>query len=49
MNQKVGEVGNVAVTNYGDNPYKKTCEAHFQQSWGGSSSIKRTLTDYRTA
>ena len=38
----------IAVTNYGENPYKKTCEAHFQQSWGGGSYIKRTLTDYRT-
>ena len=38
----------IAVTNYGKNPYKKTCGAHFQQSWGDGSSIKRTLTDYRT-
>ena len=38
----------IPVTNYGENPYKKTCQAHFQQSWGGGSSIKRTLTDYRT-
>ena len=38
----------IPVTNYGENPYKKTCQVHFQQSWGGGSSIKRTLTVYRT-